>query len=454
MVSGVAGDTEVMTFDSADLGIDGPISLSVGDDGVASVFGDRFGDGLGAGGSMSIQFGDDHSQPLTGARLPRPMQRADADRVVRQLGGSVPEAVVRQLFDDYAAKAAEAERTTADLARESLKGSTIALPGDTHPETPLESVARGIEALAGWDAALAAAVAAFVAAAGTAAGAAPDVVARATADRAWARIHELHYPRAPEREFALANDPAPSVLDVVLAAQLADADRAAALGALDAWLPGAMAAAGAVRAAERESAVDEIRAERERMRKMQERMREQAATAKAGDGATVAGFAIAGETGAGDGADAGTPRRRRFDESIQAARAQVATARDAVGGAVSDTGKPAFTAAWKRALAPKAYADAKDATVRIDAVLRDPALPAAQRAQVEALRTEHAAAHAALDERIADAMVEQALASAMTGDAEQVAAMLRRDQSIAESRFERAELNARTLRRLRAIVPS
>jgi hypothetical protein len=449
---GDGAEPEVITFEGTDM-FEGGIALQVSDDGVANILGDRFGDGLGAGGSTSIQFGNAQEPAMTGAKFPRPMQRADADRIAQQLGGRVPDAVLTQLFEDYAAKAAEAERTTADRAREALKGSAQSWNDPPEEETPIASIPRGIEALAAWDAALAAADDGFVAAVGAAAGAAPEAIARASADRAWLRVHELHYPRPPEQEFALANDPAPSVLDIIRTAQLVDADRTAALSALDTWLPGAMAAAQAVRTAERDSAADEIGRTRERMRKMQQRMREQAAAPKPAEGVAVEGFTIVrGIEDEPDAGAAGKPRGRSLQELADAARAQVAAGRDAVAAAVSDGGKASFMAAWKRALAPKAYADAKDASIRIEATLRDPSLAPATRAQVESLRTAHASAHAALDERIADAMVEQALGSAVDGDPAQVNAMMQRDQAIAEARFERAELNARTLRRLRAIA--
>ena len=458
MISAVAatggGDAEpeMITFEGTDI-FEGGIALQISDGVIANVLGDRFGDGLGAGGSAAIEFGDTGPQAMTGAKFPRPMQRADADRIVQQLGGAVPDAVLGQLFEDYATKAADAERSTAEPARALLKGNAMSWDDDNSDETPIDAIPRGIESLAAWDAALAAADDAFIAAVGAAAGAMPATVARVSADRAWARVHELHYPRPPEQAFALVNDPAPSVLDVVRAAQLADADRAAALGALDAWLPGAMSAAQAVRTAEREGAVDGIRTSRERTRKLQERMREQAAAPKPAEGVAIEGLTIVrGIEDEGPDGGNGTPRRRSLEDRAAAARAQVAAGRDAVGAAVSDAGKASFTAAWKRALAPKAYADAKDAVIRIDAVLRDPALPAGTRAQVESLRTEHAAAHAAIDERIADAMVEQALGAATNNGPAEVGTMMRRDQAIAEARFERAELNARTLRRLRAIA--
>jgi hypothetical protein len=147
--------------------------------------------------------------------------------------------------------------------------------------------------------------------------------------------------------------------------------------------------------------------------------------------------------------------KRRDDLMQQASAALVAineaalAGRAAVLAALPEASRPAFDAAWLRAAAPKVFADARDAMAKLDAALVLATLSPQQRQQVDALRGEHAARHGSVCSRIAMAVV-----ATKPGGAKALGMERPRDINIqvSDGRFERAELNARTLRRLRSIL--
>jgi len=123
--------------------------------------------------------------------------------------------------------------------------------------------------------------------------------------------------------------------------------------------------------------------------------------------------------------------------------------RNAVLQALPESARAQFESAWLRAAAPKVYADARDAAAKLDAAAALATLSAPQRQQLDALRADHAARHRAACDRIARAVVE-----GTPGGAEALGTTRPKDNNIqvSDGRFERAELNARTLRRLRSIL--
>jgi hypothetical protein len=145
-------------------------------------------------------------------------------------------------------------------------------------------------------------------------------------------------------------------------------------------------------------------------------------------------------------------RGELLQEAVDASKAITAAAiamRDAVLAVLPEDGKERFRSAWLRAAAPKVYADTRDAMPTLDAALSVAGVSEAQKSQVNALRGEHAARHRELCDRLAVAVIASKpgsaaiLGTSVSGDA---------NAQVADGRFERAELNARSLRRLRSVL--
>jgi hypothetical protein len=139
-------------------------------------------------------------------------------------------------------------------------------------------------------------------------------------------------------------------------------------------------------------------------------------------------------------------RRRKdaFDQAI--------AGRDAVEAALSDDARAMFRNAWLRAASPRAYKDGKDAMPTLDAARALPDITDAQRAQIDAIRSAHAARHRELCDRLATLAVLDQQSGGSFGEAGPTGPKKEAGMSTTDTRFERSELNARSLRRLKAML--
>jgi hypothetical protein len=178
-------------------------------------------------------------------------------------------------------------------------------------------------------------------------------------------------------------------------------------------------------------------------------MREAMATSKQGGGGPQQ-FAMQADPEA---------MKRRMDLYGQIDRARTAlvassvAGRDAVEAAIPAELRGAFRAAWNARAAPGSQRDPKDALPAIDRARGLDDLSDRQHAQLDALRTDHAALHAAACNSIAELQVAQTLRDAAAGEADGTFETLFDSSRLLEdARFERTELNARSLRRLRSML--
>jgi Spy/CpxP family protein refolding chaperone len=127
--------------------------------------------------------------------------------------------------------------------------------------------------------------------------------------------------------------------------------------------------------------------------------------------------------------------------------------RDAVEAAIPAELRGAYRAAWNARAAPGSQRDPKDALPAIDRARGLADLTDRQRAQLDALRNDHAARHAAACNAIAELQVGQTMRDARTADADAtIESIFDSSRLLEDARFERTELNARSLRRLRSML--
>ena len=427
-LEGAEENTMVFTADADDI-VGGGMIMVAGEDGPIT-FGDRFGDGM--GGSMEfsgINFGDPQADGKTVVGIPSRLGKERIDTLARVLGLDPAHPALVAMLADHQAKV-DALRSGFVDSGASRNGMDFAAIDD-----PATAVAR-VDAYA---AGLAEAEDALIRDMAALAGANAAVTDAVRDERAAERA------RCTRHVTGLMNDLSPTgVCAVDLGACVAGAglqgdDRAQATQAWTAWAPSMRAACERWLATERtvgpQMAADEAR------------LREQSMNLDGGAPGLPAG-AVSITMDQDD-------MKRRDDLMQQASDALVAITEAAVAGraavlaALPEPSRGAFDAAWLRAAAPKVYADARDAMAMLDAALSLPTLTPQQRQQVDALRGEHASRHRDVCDRIAMAVV-----TAKPGGAKALGAAQPRDTNIqvADGRFERAELNARTLRRLRSIL--
>jgi hypothetical protein len=137
-------------------------------------------------------------------------------------------------------------------------------------------------------------------------------------------------------------------------------------------------------------------------------------------------------------------RQSLFDQAI--------AGRDAIEAALSPEARASFHDAWLRAVAPQAYRDGRDAMTTLDAARALPDLTDAQRAQIDALRGEQAARHRELCDRLAGIAVTESAGPSMAPGNDRKSKKKEPRASMQDTRFERSELNARSLRRLKSIL--
>jgi hypothetical protein len=444
---------------------EGPISIQMGPDGVATLMSDTLGDGLGEGEPFVLEASDDAmSTRLSGAALPAPMRRDAALEHARVLTGSAtPPAVFDQLYADYAERCRQIDDALGAAARERLRGvpagmrirtSKSGAPDEVEElqQRTIEDLRGGVAKLDEYVAALAEADDAFIANLAAIAPAA-TAVERLREERARERLDALRYPTTAMFHSPFARPGAGADLaPVVRAARLQGADAQAAERILAEWSPAAVAAREQARGVRRDSALELLEAERGMLKRMEE------LRAAAGDGGGSAirrtlssedAEAMRGPGAVMERLTAAMTRVWEFDAATQARLEE----------ALSAEGAAAFQDAWCRATAPRAYVDARNADAALQRALALPDLTPEERRQIEALRATHVAEHAALTGKIGRIAARQALDSPSAGlvtggparDAG-AAARAREARKLSTLRFDRAELNERTIRRLRTIL--
>ena len=399
------------------------------------VLGDTLGDGMGSGGGLpglEIEF-DAEAAGLealrSGGGLPGRMTAAHARDAARALGADPDSPAVRALLDDYDA-ATDAVRASVPGIGAVKAGRTERFPAADDKEIAA-TIARVLPALAAADDALIAGIGAIGGADGTAIDA---VTAERTAQRLWCTSHRGSMMGSMEPP--IAN----SVLlaGCVAAPGIPESERVAARAAWVEWAPSMRKAA--------ERAFDADKAAAPDLRRLEAKMRDRVANA-GGDPAAPLALEIDMED---------MKLQRELTTRVFEARSALTKAsldgRRAVLDRLGPEGKAAFDSAWLRAAAPRVYVDRKDAMAVLDAAVSLPGMPEGQRKQLDALRGEHAARHGALCDRLANLFVEYRSGDSVPGLAALAGSGSANRQMTADLRFERAELNARTLRRLRAAL--
>ena len=171
-----------------------------------------------------------------------------------------------------------------------------------------------------------------------------------------------------------------------------------------------------------------------------------------GAGQDVAGDVSVGMTIGGDQAKRMSElfemRARRQKEGLD----QAVAGRDAIEAVLPEDARATFRNAWLHAASPRAYKDGKDAMPTLDAARALPDITDAQRTQIDAIRGAHAARHRELCDRLATLAVLEQQASGSFGEAGPGGPKKEAGMSTTDTRFERSELNARSLRRLKSML--
>jgi hypothetical protein len=387
---------------------------------------------------------DEAGMEFCGARLPAAIDDAEARSIASLLGVPGDGATVASLLEDYRGRVRALDEELGTGVREMLRGTSVRWMGndDGEPEVPdanlrksVPEIDRYVDRLAALDAEFIGSVAAL----GTPAGGAADA---AIARRARTRANTVRYPV----EGAMVDGSTRFVEPWdALPAEAGDAARTAARAAIDAWSAQAGAAVEAKRTALRTCGTDLLLISRSDAARMREAM----ATSKQG-GAGPQQFAMQ--------ADPEAMKRRmdlygQIDRSRTAVVAASVAGRDAVEAAIPAELRGAFRAAWNARAAPGSQRDPKDALPAIDRARGLDDLTDRQRTQLDALRTDHAALHAAACNSIAELQVAQTLRDAAAGEADgNFETLFDSSRLLEDARFERTELDARSLRRLRSML--
>jgi hypothetical protein len=453
--AGDAGGAVAIALGEALEGIVADQVMVVGD---ASVLGDAsfdFGGDMEDFGAMlpdpEAMQGFNERSALAGARIPPPMTDDDVRRIASALGIAADDGVLAQVVRDYLDRTKASDDELGARIRTLLDGTAVAWPmtelpqapglpalPPERPEVPITDVREAIGLLDQWTERLGTlddAVIDTIAALGTPR---PEAVQGERERRARARAGALRYPSADGMDGRQAFvEPADA-----LAPSGADATAlGAAARALEAWSPAALAAVEANRAAVRGDCVALIeftRTDAAGMRAMQ----------------------------ADDGNQKALPfdeesMKRRIEAESRLAKARQAMAQQAVAGrdaaeaALPESIRGAYRSAWYALAAPYAYRDRSDALPAVDRARGLADLSGAQRAQLDALWNDHASRHRASCDAIAEMMIAQQtrIEDAMQdGSNNPMDSMFGTARLLSDARFERRELDARTLRRLRAVL--
>lgn len=127
---------------------------------------------------------------------------------------------------------------------------------------------------------------------------------------------------------------------------------------------------------------------------------------------------------------------------------------DAIAAALPEEARERFRRAYNRAAWPRIFADPHDGSRKLEAALALEELEPALRTEITTLMTEHVAAYEALCDRM---IAEERSGSASGGmirggGGDEIRALQTRQNAMRRLRFERAELNATTLRKLSTLL--
>lgn len=444
-ISSSDGDTDFMVFEADASGDGGAFGITFSPDGGPVLLGDQFGDGMNDMGDSGFSF-TTAGDSMAGAHLPSPISRQDLDAIAPALRLPPDNATLAQIYQDYLTRTETLDKSQGEEIRRTLAGSSVKVEWapDQGEEAPVENIKTGIGKMDAMVTALAEADDALLNAAGAAGGVSAVEIARVSQERARSRLRQLGYPATPFGGAVAGPLAKLWLLSVLRSAALSDTDQKAAEAAFDQWSPVALAAVEAARATQRAHCIDIIQHERQERQRRQEAAQAQGAE----HGAAVA-QAITVDAGAAPAGSFGAKM-----EEVRAAKAvlerQVIAGHATIAAALSPAGQALFNDAWNRAAAPSVYLDNRNALPKLEAALRIPTLSPEQHRQLEALRLEHLRRHAELCNRIAELAVERLIAAADARDRQS------RDgggaQAVVNLRFERGELNASTLRRLRSLL--
>ena len=423
---------------SSDVDTSGPVVISMGDDG-GVLFGDAFGDGMNHGFEFSQASFNSDSFAGAGMSL---AQAANAERVralAQTLGLAADHAALTQMIDDYQAKCNALKDQYSARLGTAVPGAAMAFE-PSMSEAPIDQIRTGIgivDAHAGQlaleDDALLDGIASL--------GGANEVLTQAVrAERARERVRSINYPAMPGMTWPASPVVSLDLAGCVRTSGIVDPQRAAAMQAWMTWSPAALALQEQVRAETRSTAAEEI-----------EVLRTQWSSATPMN---------AGATMTTDGPAAEPLRQAKRSAELMAQREsrrqslfdQAIAGRDAIEAALSPEARASFHDAWLRAVAPQAYRDGRDAMTTLDAARGLPDVTDAQRAQIDALRGEQAARHRELCDRLAGIAVTESVGPSMATGNDRKAKKKEPRASMQDTRFERSELNARSLRRLKSIL--
>jgi hypothetical protein len=447
---------------------DGPMGIAIGPDGTATFFSDTMGDGMGGGfefESITAE-GLEGAQPsLSGALLPRPMTRDDVAAMAQALlesaadgkaPAATPTAVLDQLYTDYSEKVGAVDQREGASVRESLQGDATgstrirrringAEAEFTEPVRSIEELRTGIGRQDAFVAALAAADDALIA--GLAAACAPGLPAAKVdtlrEERARARLWQLRYPSSPGFMSNRGGSDVPiDLARIVRDARLAGADRAAAEAIIAEWSPAALSLQEQARSTLRGLSADLIEVERVMM----------SHTSSAMEGAQDGPARVSISDEQMQAIRKHEELRERSERASDGARELASAARARLEGAVSPEGRAALHRAWCQHVAPQAYDDKRNADARLAQALALPDLTSEQRQQIEALRSQHATAHAHLTDQIGTMAAELAMPGAADATSDFATEPDGARKKLETLRFDRRELNERTLRQLRTVL--
>jgi hypothetical protein len=445
----------------------GPMSIMMGPDGVATFLSDTVGDGM-ADESMGmfVTEGGAFTSQLSGAVMPSPMNRGQVAELAQTLSPApAPTTTLDQLYTDYSEKMHALNETAGAAAISLLSGPAagggIRLRHDgSQEEAPkprtIQDLKAGVGKLDAFVAQMADIDDALVSnlAAACAPTATPSQIQVLAEERARQRLRQLRYPTSPMLMHSLQDSQKHlDLASIVRQANLSPTDRKTADGIVAEWSPTAVGALEQVRSTFRSVSL-ELLAEERKMFERMEKIREGA------NGSTERQIMVESSASEDEG------DFRLHSELIEKARnarkapnVLAREARDRLNASLSTEGRAALQAAWCRAVAPQAFADKRNADARLVQALGLPDATPEQRGQIDALRAAHSAEHARITEQIGVLAAEIAIPVPETteeilgpGGVARRGGRSPHQAQLDMLRFDRSELNERTLRRLRTIL--
>jgi hypothetical protein len=430
---------------SADGETPGPVVIAMeGDGGMLfdGTFGDTFGDGMTSGIEFSQAGFTGDSMAGAGMSL---ALAATAERVralAQTLGVAADHAALIPMIDDYQAKCNALKDQYGARLGTAVPGVAMTFDQSTS-EAPLDQIRTGIGIVDAHAGQLALEDDALLDGLASLGGASEVVTQAVRAERARERIRSISYPTMPGLNWPASPIVRLDLAGCIQASAIVDPQRAAAMQAWVTWSPAALAVQEQLRAEARSTAAEEI----ELLRAMSAQW----------SGAQTLEVGVAVPTAAPAAEVPGQVRRSaelmaQRESRRQSLFDQAIAGRDAIEAALSPEARASFHDAWLRAAAPQAYRDGRDAMTTLDAARALPDVTDTQRSQIDALRGEQAARHRELCDRLAGIAVTELVGPSMASGNDRKAKKKEPRASMQDTRFERSELNARSLRRLKSIL--